>query len=197
MNKNIVKNLIVSIASVAFLTGEVYADGQYGEIIKNKNFRIEKEVRIKDEGSFKDKLVLEDDEWDEIIEFRIEIENTGEVETDDMKMEDYLPDELERVGGDGLTEYWDDFEPGETKTFYIDVKIDENEFDRENFEKCVVNVAAVLYDGTTEGENAATVCYGEAEEEIEELPETGFESVLLPVGVGLVGIGALIKKHRK
>lgn len=196
MNKTL-KNTIVTIAAVAFLaanTGrEVYAD-QYGEVVKNKSFRIEKEVRVKDEGDFEDKLVLDEDDWDEVIEFRIEIKNVGEVETDDMKMEDFLPSEMERVGGDGLTEYWDDFEPGETVTFYIDAKIDEDEFDRENFDKCVVNKAEVRYDGAFEGADTAIVCYGDVE--ITELPETGIATTMVPLGLGLIAVGALIKRKK-
>jgi len=195
MNIKTMKNLILSVAVVAFLSnGKVYAD-QYGEIVKNKSFRIEKEVRIKHEGDYEDKLVLDDDEWNEIIEFRIEIKNVGEVETDDMKMEDFLPEEMYRVGGNGLTEYWEDFEPGETKTFYIDAKIDSDEFDRDNFDTCVVNKAELRYDGDFEGADTATVCYGDIE--ITELPETGIGTTMLPLGLGLIVVGTLVKKSRK
>ena len=196
MNKKTMKNLILSVATVAFLSnGKVYADQYGGGEVKNKSFRIEKEVRIKHEGDFEDKLVLDDDEWNEIIEFRIEIKNVGEVETDDMKMEDFLPEEMYRVGGNGLTEYWEDFEPGETKTFYIDARIDEDEFDRDNFDTCVVNKAELRYDGDFEGADTATVCYGDIE--ITELPETGIGTTMLPLGLGLIAVGALVKKSRK
>ncbi len=196
--KNILKNLIVSIAAVTFLSamnGEVFASGQYGETVINKSFRIEKEVRIKDEGSFEDKLILDSADWDEILEFRIKIKNTGELETDDMKMEDFLPSELYRVGGDKLVENWDDFEPGETKTFYIDVKVDSDEFDRENFDKCVVNKAEVRYKGKFEGADTATVCYGVRE--ITELPETGFGETLFPMALGLLAAGFVFKKYKE
>jgi hypothetical protein len=100
---------------------------------------------------------------------------------------------LIRVGGDGLTEEWDSFEPGETKTFYIKVEVDSAEFERENFEKCVVNKAEVRFDGTFEGADTATVCYGVSE--ITDLPETGFEEVLLPLGLGLIAVGYVVKKR--
>lgn len=197
MNKTLIKNLIVTIATVAFLeasiNGKVYAE-QYGGIV-NKSFRIEKEVRIKHQGDYEDKLVLDKDEWDETIEFRVEITNEGEIEVDKMKMEDFLPGEMERVGGDGLTEYWDDFEPGDTKTFYIDAKINEDEFDRDNFDKCIVNKAEVRYDGNFEGADTATVCYGDVE--ITELPETGFASTMLPLGIGLIAVSAILRKSKK
>jgi len=200
--KKVLKNLIVSIAAVTFLSatkGEVYASGQYGRTVINKSFRIEKSVRVKDrDESFVDKLMLDSEDKDRVLEFKIKIKNTGELKTDDMKMEDFLPDELKRVGGDGLTEYWEDFEPGEIKIFYIDAKVDSEEFDRENFEKCVVNKSEVRYKGKFEGADTATVCYGvEKKEEITELPETGFVETLLPVGLGLIAVGYVLKRYKE
>jgi LPXTG-motif cell wall-anchored protein len=113
-----------------------------------------------------------------------------------MKMKDSLPDEMERVGGDGLTEYWEDFEPGETKTFIIRAKVNSEEYDRENFEKCVVNKAKVLYDDDEEGSDTATVCYGDSE--VTELPKTGGSSVLYgALGLGLSAFGLTVKKLKK
>ena len=194
MYKKITKNLIVTVAAVAFLFNRrVYAE-QYGEVVKNKAFRIEKEVRVKDEGDFEDKLVLDEEDFDKVLEFRIEVKNKGEVDVDDMKVEDFLPEEMDRVGGDGLTEYWDDFDSGDTKTFYIDAKIDEDEFDRENFDKCIVNKAEVRYDGDFEGSDTATVCYGDVE--VTELPETGFVDTMVPLGLGLIVVGFLVKNKK-
>jgi hypothetical protein len=43
------------------------------------------------------------------------------------------------TGGAGLTEYWDNFDPGESKSFTLEAKIDEDEYDRdEDFEKCIL-----------------------------------------------------------
>ena len=194
MYKKITKNLIVTVAAVAFLFNRrVYAE-QYGEVVKNKAFRIEKEVRVKDEGDFEDKLVLDEEDFDKVLEFRIEVKNKGEVDVDDMKVEDFLPEEMDRVGGDGLTEYWDDFDSGDTKTFYVDAKIDEDEFDRENFDKCIVNKAEVRYDGDFEGSDTATVCYGDVE--VTELPETGFVDTMVPLGLGLIVVGFLVKNKK-
>ena len=194
MYKKITKNLIVTVAAVAFLFNRrVYAE-QYGEVVKNKAFRIEKEVRVKDEAEFEDKLVLDEEDFDKVLEFRIEVKNKGEVDVDDMKVEDFLPEEMDRVGGDGLTEYWDDFYSGDTKTFYVDAKIDEDEFDRENFDKCIVNKAEVRYDGDFEGSDTATVCYGDVE--VTELPETGFVDTMVPLGLGLIVVGFLVKNKK-
>jgi len=208
MNKNTIKSIVIVsllfiVAAVA-TTGAVYAECEStygnGEICYyNKRFEIDKDVRVEDE----------DDDWedkvmnvasDDIVEFRIKIKNRSDddsdkiVDFDDMKMEDFLPDEMERVGGSGLTEYWDDFEPGETKTFYIEAKVKEDEYDRDvDFEKCVVNKAEVTWDGEFEGSDTATVCYGD--EEIKELPETGSNEVAALIGAGLIIVGVLVRKR--
>ena len=200
------KKLILSIVSLGLLSlvgpGNVYATGDCEETygggetcIINKSFRIEKKVRKDDGDDWEDKVTGVEE--DEVIEFRIRIKNTGELETDDMKMEDFLPDELIRVGGDGLTEEWDNFEPGETKEFIIKVKIDSDEFDRTNFDKCVVNKAEVRYKDKFEGSDTATVCYGQGE--ISELPETGFDTltVLTALGLGSMALGIVIRKNAK
>jgi len=111
-------------------------------------------------------------------------------------MEDSLPNELYRIGGNGLTEYWDDFDSGETKTFYIRASIDSDELEREGtFENCVVNKAEVEWDGEFEGSDTATVCYGNVP--AKELPKTGANDVLALVGLGLVTLGVLIKRTKE
>ena len=199
MNKFITKNLIVISAVVLFSVGnatKVYADceSNYGggeTCIYNKSFRIEKQVRISGDSDWKDKVTGVEE--GETVEFKIKIKNVGEVEVDDMKMKDFLPSELYRVGGDDLTEEWDDFEPGETKTFIIKVKVHGSEYDNDNIDKCVVNKAELKYKGKFEGADTATVCY--ATGEFKELPKTGAESMLVSV-LGLVAIvaGLSIKK---
>lgn len=172
--------------------------GYYGggeDCFKNKSFRVTKEVRVEGDNEWKDKVV--DVEPDETVEFRIKVKNVGEVGVDDMKYEDFLPDELERVGGSGLTEYWDNFDPGDEVKFTIEAKIDEDEFDNDkDFEKCVVNKVELYYDDAFEGSDTATVCYGDAE--ITELPETGPTStvVLALSGFGFLAAGTLVKKRK-
>jgi uncharacterized repeat protein (TIGR01451 family) len=197
-----VKNLIVVVVAVAASllaagSNKVYADCEptYGggeTCVWNKSFRITKDVRIEGDDDWEDKVT--DVAEDETVEFRIRIKNVGEIEVDNMKMKDILPDELIKIGGSGLTEEWDDFEPGETKEFIIKVKVDSEEYDRENFEKCVVNKAEAFYKDKFEGADTATVCYGEGE--ISELPETGAGSFafLNGLGLGLVSLGTMLKK---
>jgi hypothetical protein len=203
------KRLIVAIAiaftlAVAF-NQPVLADCEpnYGggeTCVYNKRFEIEKEVRFEGDNEWKDKItnVKEGD----VVEFRIRITNLSDedsedyVDFDNMEMKDILPDELYRIAGDQLEVEWNDFEPGETKEFIIKVKVEANEYDRnESFEKCVVNKAEVYWDGTFEGSDTATVCYGKGVPT--ELPETGFESTLALIGAGFVATGFVLSKSRK
>jgi len=204
MIKNILSKIIISAFITAILAvmygGQVYAGCKStygnGEIcIYNKRFEIDKDVRVEEkDDDWEDKVM--DVEVDDIVEFRIKIKNKSDDELDsfdNMKMEDFLPDEMERVGGSGLTEYWDDFEPGDTKTFYIEAKVKSEEYDRDvDFEKCVVNKAEAEWDGEFEGSDTATVCYGD--EDITELPETGSNEIIALIGFGLIASGVLVRK---
>lgn len=180
-------------------TNNVYAYGNceanYGggeTCILNKSFEVTKKVRIEGDNSWKDKVIGV--AIDEIVEFRIRVKNVGEVEVDNMKMEDFLPDEMIFLDNEGLTQEWDNFSPGETQEFKIKARIKDSEFDRENFEKCIVNKVEIDYDGNFEGSDTATVCYGDAE--ITELPETGPTASIAfsVIGLGLISGGTLVKK---
>lgn len=199
--KNIILGTLVAFVALVAVNSQVYAECEstYGNgetCYINKRFEIDKDVRIKDDDDddWEDKVM--DVEEDDVVEFRIKVKNKSDDdadEFDDMKIEDFLPDEMERVGGSGLTEYWDDFESGETKTFVIEAKIDEDEFDREyEFEKCIVNKAEVTWDGEFEGSDTATVCYGD--EEVKELPETGSNEVAALFGAALMVVGLIVRK---
>jgi hypothetical protein len=195
MRKNINKLIgtMIALALFVFLSVEPVFAGQYGEVY-NKRFIITKRVRIEGDNDWKDKVT--DVEEDDIVEFRIEIKNKSDDDAgdfDDMKIEDFLPDEMYRVGGSGLTEYWDDFEPGETKKFTIEARVDSDEYDKDvDFEKCVVNKAEVRWDGEFEGSDTATVCYGNIEPK--ELPETGALSTMGLTGMVLLMAGFVSKK---
>lgn len=199
VNYKLISALVVAGVAGVLSGGTAYAGctSNYGggeTCIYNKNFDIEKKVRKEGDDSWKDKVTGVDE--DEVVEFKIKVKNEGEVDVDDMKMSDKLPKEMERVGGDGLSEYWDDFEAGETKTFVIKAKVKDSEYDKDNFEKCVVNKAEVLYDGEDEASDTATVCYSDSEPT--ELPKTGGSSLLYGVlGLGLTAVGAFAKKLKK
>lgn len=197
MNKKYFK-LIASV-TLAIILGLVFANpahaGYYGQDEEvNKRFTIEKWVRIEGDDTWEDKIVDVDE--DDIVEFKIKVENKSDEDADsfdDMKIEDFLPDEMYRVGGTGLTEYWDDFDSDEDKTFIIKAKVDSDEYDRDvEFEKCIVNKVELYWDEEFEGSDTATVCYGNVE--IEELPETGLFPIMAVAGVGLFITGYAKKK---
>ena len=199
MRKNKIKLIgsLITLGLFVFLsTGTVYA-GQYGEEEYNLRFKITKEVRIQGDSEWKDKVT--DVKEGEVVEFRIKIRNRSDGPadaTDDMKMEDFLPEEMIKVGGNGLTEEWDNFDPKDEKVFIIQAKVDSDEYDRDvEFEKCVVNKAELRWDGEFQGSDTATVCYGNVQPS--ELPKTGAVSTLVLAGIGSLLTGLIAKKTVK
>lgn len=202
MNKKTTKSLIISLSLITVIayigsnkTAYAGCESYYGgeTCIYNKSFEIDKDVRIEGKDEWKDKVTDVDE--DETVEFRIRIKNVGEIEVDNMKYDDSLPEEMERVGGSGLTEYWNDFEPGERVEYIIKAKVKSNEYDRKNFEKCIVNKVELEWDDHFEGSDTATVCYGDAE--ITELPETGPTAGIVLAISGMISIlgGMLVRKQ--
>ncbi len=199
MNKKFVQYSLISAVAfaMAFVAPEkAYAacETNYGggqTCTFNKRFDIDKDVRLEGDNEWKDKVIGV--EKDDVIEFRIKIENTGEVSVDNMEMKDFLPDELVKVSGN-LTEEWDDFGAGDSREFKIKAAVKSSEFDKENFEKCVVNKAVVKFDGDEEGSDTATVCYGELE--ITELPKTGAGNVALGIAGALIAVVGFVLKRR-
>ena len=200
MNKikiNLIAILVTLGVVMTLSTGTVYA-GQYGEEVEyNIRFKITKEVRIQGDTEWKDKITDVDE--DDIVEFRIKVKNKSDDpadSADDMKIEDFLPSEMYKVGGNGLTEEWDDFDPEDEKVFIIQAKVDSDEYDRDvEFEKCVVNKAELRWDGEFQGSDTATVCYGNVEPS--ELPKTGAVSTLALAGIGSLLTGLVAKKTVK
>ena len=200
MNKYKIKLIgFVSVLGIVLTlsTRTVYAE-QYGEEEEyNLRFRITKEVRIQGDNEWKDKVT--DVDKDDIVEFKIKITNKSDDPADaadDMKMEDFLPDEMYKVGGNGLTEDWDNFDPDDEKVFIIQAKVESDEYDRDvEFEKCVVNKAELRWDGEFQGSDTATVCYGNVEPS--ELPKTGAVSTLALAGMGALIAGLVAKKSVK
>ncbi|MBW6441963.1 DUF11 domain-containing protein [Patescibacteria group bacterium] len=202
------KNLIfvLSFGFLSFILGsqKIYADSRCeavyggGEVcVYDTIFKITKEVRIQGDTDWKDKVT--DVEDGDVVEFRITVTNKSDDEAnsaDDMKMEDFLPSELSRIGGSDLTEYWDDFLPGEVKKFTFEAKVKSSEYDKDvEFDKCVVNKAELRWDGDFQGSDTATVCYGNIEPA--ELPKTGAFSTLGLSGLGLLISGLVSKKSSK
>lgn len=200
VNKAFFAIILTGLIVTPIMTSKVYADCEptYGgeTCIYNKSFEIDKEVRLADsDDDFEDKLTLNNVEVGKEIEveYRIEIKNIGEIEVDNMKYEDDLPDHFERSGGSGLTEYWNDFEPGETKKFYIKATID-GDYITSDLVDCFINDVELFWDGNEEGSAQATVCI--ANGEITELPETGPTAniVMTLLGITSLGSGLGLKK---
>ena len=205
---NTFKKLIAlfSFGFVFFLLGgqKIYASSDCetvyggGEVcVYDTRFKIVKEVRIQGDTEWKDKVT--DVKEGEVVEFRIKIRNRSDGPadaTDDMKMEDFLPEEMTKVGGNGLTEEWDNFDPKDEKVFIIQAKVDSDEYDRDvEFEKCVVNKAELRWDGEFQGADTATVCYGNVQPS--ELPKTGALSTMGLSGLVLLVSGLISKKYLK
>lgn len=199
INSKLIGVLFVAVTAGVLVFNKAYAgcEANYGggeTCIYNKNFDVEKKVRKEVDDSWKDKIT--NVKKGEVVEFKVKVKNDGEVKVNDMEMIDKLPKEMERVGGDGLTEYWGDFEPGETKTFTIKAVVKDSEYDRKNFEKCVVNKAEIEYKGDEEASDTATVCY--SDKKVTELPKTGGSSMLYgALGLGLVALGVVSKKVKR
>lgn len=212
LNKLIFSFLIV-VAGMLSVISPVFADepdceSNYGggeTCLVNKRFKIEKKVRLEGDDDWQDRVTIDltdDDENDKEIEFRIRIKNlsddVADLSFDDMKMEDKLPGVFDKIGGSGLTEYFNDFEPGETREFTIRVKLEDDELDRDgDFEKCAVNKASVYWGDEFEGSDTAIVCWSNEEKDLKELPKTGSVTGLSILGFALLTAGTVIKKGKK
>ena len=209
MTKTTIQKLIVSVSAVVAVASlmpavKVYADCEtnYGggqTCVYNKSFRIEKKVaRLGDNKKCED--INSDDFSDKITNvkqneafcFKIRVKNMGEIEVDGMKMSDSFPDELVKPS-EGLSEDWDNFAPDQVKTFFIQSIVKSSEYDKKNFEKCVVNKTSLKYGKKFEGSDTATVCYKDGK--ITELPKTGLADTAGFAIAGAVSIlaGVVIK----
>lgn len=193
LNKVLPLTIILGIALVLNTSNSVYADDcdpeVYGGKICNKSFKIEKDVRkAGSDDSFEDKVTFKNvKKGDKVeVEFRIRIKNVGDLETDNMSYKDKLPSEMSKSGGSGLTEDWDNFEPGEEVKYYIKAKIDPEEFDNAVFDKCIVNKVELFWNKKFEGADTATVCF--SNKEITELPSTGPTANIVMTILGLTSL---------
>lgn len=189
-------------------------EGNYGGgdvCIINKSFKIRKWVRLEGDSEWKDEVAIDlndRDERNKKIEFRVEVWNlvssedmdVEDMEFDNMKMKDKWPDALKYLeeSKHDLTEEWDNFKPGDKKTFYYTAKIESDEKNKAGiFSKCVINKAELYYDGHYEGSDDAVVCWKKSHtDEIKELPKTGSSPLVGIAGFGLIAVGAYFNKQR-
>lgn len=206
------KNLITTIVFlVAILIAQkalkpVFAadcETNYGgnKICTTKKVHIKKSVRVCDKNGsncseWSDKVI--NVTKNDLVQFKIVVYNDSSDNADsldNMSMKDALPSELTRTGGDSLKEYWDNFKTGTSKKFIIDAKVNASEFDRKDFDKCVVNEAFVYRDKKLKDSADATVCYNNRKPT--ELPKTGANGTVALIGVGLVLAGIVINSSKK
>ncbi len=173
--------------------------GQYGQEIPcpvvNKSFSIEKSI-ISGDNRVEEIRVTNTQE----VSFAITVKNTGELTADEIVVIDNLPTNLTfvrlqdsngqtvSVNVDQNSISWTitNFSAGQEKFFTLVTKTNTNKI-AENQERCVTNVASILYRGTTESSNTASVCITNKPGEVlgekdvpTVLPETAFgsESIL-------------------
>lgn len=221
LKSNLIKLSAVCLMAIAavYLSPKALAscEPNYGggeNCIFTGSFTIEKWVRLEDDDTWRDEVVIDlndDDEKDKEIEFRIKVTarltdvkgiDPDDIDFDDLKMKDSWPDELKLLDDeDELTQEWDNMKPGETKTFYLSAKIESDQKNRDgSFEKCVINKAKLYYKDDLQGSDDAVVCYKKVEEGdvlgiSTELPETGGGLVPVLLGLSVTAAGLVLGKR--
>ena len=227
-NKSNLINLILSsvtavvmtvlVANITSKTAFADCESNYGggeTCTYPKQFKIQKWVKLDGDNSWKDEVVIDLNNGNEIdkkilfkVEVKVDISNASGVDTskikfDEMKMKDKWPSELkflEDESESNLTEEWDNFKPGETKTFYFAAKIQGSEKNKEgDFQKCVVNKASLYRKGDFQSADDAVVCYKRTTDVLgaTTLPETGAVPVSGIVGMALMSLGTVLKLKKK
>ena len=207
---NTLKFVLSSIAFVVASFVAMYAINKFvfansceptygGGLECEEGFNLVKEVKrgkIGDESDDYDKSV-EGVKKGEIVTFRITIENTGEIDGEDLEMEDNLPEHLDKTFG-SLTEDIEVLDNGDSIEFFIEVKVKDSEFEA-GVSRCAINEARLKGDLNEDGNketidsDTAVVCYGD---NVTELPKTGNEDVVIYTlyGLGMIIIGLGIKR---
>ena len=151
--------------------------------VLNKSFAIEKLVRKSGESDWRETVsnVHQGNE----VEFSIKATNTGEIEIDELQVIDILPENLELVSD---RTNWTIHNLAPSKSFEVTfiAKANEKNIDEGN-EKCVTNVANLVFEKHQEASDTAVVCIkneivdtGQVLGTITQLPETGLD----PQGLG-------------
>ena len=189
--------------------------GSYGQPIPcpvvNKSFSVEKTVI---DGQY---LVEEirGVKANQQVAFSIKVKNTGELRVSALRVIDNQPANLEFISltknGQAVQVITDqnsiswiiaDFAPGITYEYVMIAKANVSGI-AENSEKCVTNIASLVYNGIVESSNSASVCITNTKGEVlgQKLPETGVAEMLvggislLMVTAGALGVTALKQKY--
>lgn len=191
--------------------------------VVNKRFNIVKQVKMSTEADNKYRDEVKGVLNGQTVDFKITVTNTGEVSVDDLKLIDFLPENLEnftldqKLSQDDATlrfVFGKDFEPGEREVFLFSANATVAGMDPGD-EKCVVNKAQIYRDrnnnnvvDSQEPENAdvATVCIKRGEVKGEQptptptpapskLPDTAAGGLGLILGsIAALGSGAVLTK---
>lgn len=170
--------------------------GQYGDEIEcpivNKSFSVEKTVRVGDQGDWSDEV--SGIKAGQEVQFEVTVLNTGEAKISDLKVIDVLPSNLTRTSD---LDNWviDNFEPGDVRKFWVKATANYDGI-AVNQEKCVVNVVNLVYKGTKEASDTASVCIkneGKVLSAQTPLPMTGsVQMTVLGVSIVALLVGLII-----
>lgn len=194
--KNKIFKLVFSfiiISLMGFYFGDVktkaYEAPYYGEVPAGQ-IKIVKKVKDPANDTWADNLSVYDYRFapGEEVVYLLTIENKGEVDFDEIKINDYLPDFLELSEGE-LEKVFNDFEKGEVAEYEIKAKVvntDQLPVDQGLF--CLINKAEVIADDQGD-EDTAQICVESKVLGASIQPEAGVN--LLVLAGSLVGFSVL------
>lgn len=142
------------------------------------------------------------------VTFRIEVKNTGNTDLWDVKATDRLPDFVEFVTGPGSFDAgsrsvnWsiDKITPGETKQYFIKVKVKNADQIPDLSLTCVTNFTEARKDNLTAQDTAAFCIQSKVLGIVKELPKTGVSLFNVLLGTTIISAGFslfFIRKNTK
>lgn len=172
--------ITVALSSVMAFTvrpvkATVRCDTQYGEICREIELEINKEVWDPKDSRFEDDILFEQELYKfapgETITFLLKITNVGDETFGKVYVKDTLPEYLELVSGNLEFEI-DDLTPGETEERTIEAKVVSADRFPDDATICVVNTAET-WSGDERDEDSIQVCMEEKVLGVAVLPPTG------------------------
>ena len=188
--KLVILPLLLATSSITMAFASCSSSG-YGTTCTNSDYNLTKTV-VKN-GSTEDKEKITGVKKGDTFTYEFKVENKTSNEVT-LNLVDNLPSEFERVSGIGNTEKIV-LGSKSSKTLEMLVKVKDSEFNKTNFEKCVVNKAYLYKDGSEKDSSTATVCFGEGV--ISKLPQTGPENFVLGAGALSLALGFALKRFRR
>lgn len=174
----------------------VRCDTQYGEVCREIELEINKEVWDPKDSRFEDDILFEQELYKfapgEKITFLLKITNVGDETFSKVYVKDTLPEYLELVSGDLEFEI-DDLTPGETEERIIEARVVSADRFPDDATICVVNTAET-WSGDERDEDTIQVCLEEKVLGVAVLPPTGpeYTSVILALSILSALLGAIL-----